>query len=623
MKGPLAAAVALLCLLFAPPVRAQTARGLEAALDALITEHMTRTHLPGAVVAVVKDGRVLFLKGYGYADLAAGRPVSPERTVFPVGSVSKPVTATAVLQLAERGRLRLDENVNRSLKDLQVPRTFPQPITPAQLLTHTAGFDSSLIGTASPRPDGVLPLGRYLAERLPPRVRPPGRVLAYSNHGYTLLGHLIEAAAGVPFPRYLEENVFRPLGMLRSSFAPVPALAPDRAVGYELRGDGEYRAAVPVHPRIVPAASLETTAADMARFLLAHLEGGTAGGGHILQPETVAEMHRRHFSQEPRMPGMAWGFFESFANGRRCLFHGGGLRGFMAGVYLWPESRLGLFVADNGYDAGLVEDVALALLDHELPFRPPILRAIPGGRERARRSAGSWRLAALPVENLEKAAALRQRDFVVTDLGDGALGIWGQRFVEVSPWLFQDARGQERVAFVAEGTGPARLLVTEELFVGNQTWERVPWYASGTRNLTVLLLLVALFLSALFARPAEGGASLFAERPEMPPAARRAVRLGITLAAVDLSFLVLIFLGFRRAAQGAGLLYGLPFLIQAALALPLLGAPLALALPVCAAQAWRERFWSTGWRLYYTLLACGGVAFLVFLAAWNLLGFRY
>jgi CubicO group peptidase (beta-lactamase class C family) len=601
------------------PVLGQAAPvSLEASLDQIITRSLARTHVPGAVVAVVRDGRVLFLKGYGFADLTSRRPVVPDRTVFRVGSVSKPVTATAVLQLAERGRLRLDEDVNRSLRDMQVPDVSiagTAPVTPAALLTHTAGFDTSLIGTAVPRTAEILPLGRYLAGHLPPRVRPAGRILAYSNHGYTLLGHLVEAASGVPFPRYMEDNVLQPLGMRRSSFGVRPDLAAERATGYEPAADGRYRRAPAVYPLIVPAASLETTAADMARFLLAHLEGGSP----VLRAETVARMHLRHFSQDPRMPGVAWGFFESFANGRRCLFHGGGIRGFMSGVYLWPESRLGLFVADNGYDSDLVEEVAEGLLAHEFPFRPAMPHAGPGAAERSRRCAGSYRSAAAPRGNLEKAAALRRGDLVVTDLGGGALWIWGERFVEVAPWLFQAVAGQERVAFQAGPSGPAGLLITEELFAGPQTWERVPWYASGSFNRTLLLLFTVLFLSALFIRPAAGQASLVNLPREEPPAARRAVRVGIALAALALFFLILLLLGFRQADQGAGLLTGLPPLLRMALLIPWLALPGALALPVYAVTSWRRAYWSAGWRLYFTLVALSGAGFLVFLGVWNLL----
>lgn len=575
LPRPLLAAL----LLLAGPLAAQP--GLEAFLDGVIRQRMERGRVPGAVVAVVQEGKVLLLKGYG--------PVDPERTVFLAGSVAKPVTATAVMQLAERGRLRLDKPVKS------------WPFTPAQLLTHTAGFDVTLIGTAAPDPSGVLPLK---ALRMPPLVRPPGQVLAYSNHGYTLLGRLVEEASGQPFGRYMEENVFRPLGMRRSTFS-VP---PDAAAGYE-----NGRPAPPVHPHIVPAAGLATTASDMARFLLAHLEGERRGG--ILSADAFRAMHRQRFTQDPRMPGMAYGFFESFENGQRALFHGGGIRGFMSGIYLWPEHRLGLFVADNGYDGDLVRAVAHGLLERAFPYEPRRPTPILGSVERARRCAGVYRLATWSRTTLEKASALRERGFVVRDLGGGALGIWGLRFVEVEPWLFQDAEGEERVAF-RDGR-----MVTEELFVGNQVWERVPWTSSGALHRDAILLMLGIFLAALFLRPAEAPA-LFAAS-ESPREARRAVRLGVLLGGQNVLFLALFAIGFRLAARGAGLLYGVPPLVTAALVLPLLGIPLAAAVAARAALAWKQGWWTLRWRLFYSALALAGLGFPAFLWFWNLLGFRY
>lgn len=583
---------------------------LEAFLDGLIRKRMERDGIPGAVIAVVRDGKVLLAKGYGYAhvaDVAAKTPVDPESTVFLVGSVAKPVTATAVMQLVERGRLRLGEDVNRYLKDLQLQPAFPRPVTAAHLLTHTAGLDVSLIGTAAPDPAGVPTLGRYLAERLPPRIRPPGEIYSYSNHGYTLLGHLVEEVSGLPFDAYLERNVFRPLGMRRSGFTQPP----DMAVGYE-----GSRLAPRVHPRIVPAAGLATTGTDMARFLIAHLEGERTGG--ILGAATFREMHRQHFTQDPRMPGMAYGFFESFENGQRTLFHGGGIRGYMSGIYLWPEHRLGLFVADNGYDGGLVWAVANGFLDHVFPVENKVPAPYAAS---ARRCAGRYRLASQTRTTLEKAGALRDRDFLVRDLGDGALGIWGIRFVEIGPGLFRSVDTEEKVA-CREGPDGRILLVTEELFVGNQTWEQLPWTESAAFHRDALLALLALFLSGLALRPREE-ARLFETPVEAPPGARRAVQVGTLLSGLNLLFPVLMFVAFRQAAQGAGLLYGVPPLVTVALALPLIAAPLVPFLLALAARAWKEGWWSLRWRVHYTLLGLGGIAFLVFLHSWNLLGFRY
>lgn len=334
---------------------------------------------------------------------------------------------------------------------------------------------------------------------------------------------------------------------------------------------------------------------------------------------TFHEMHRQHFTQDPRMPGMTYGFFESFENGQRALFHGGGIRGFMSGIYLWPEHRLGLFVANNGYDGGLVWAVAHGFLERTFPHeleRPVPISPIPGSAERARRCAGVYRLATWSRTTLEKASALRGRGFVVRDLGGGALGIWGLRFVEVEPWLFQDAEGEERVAF-RDGR-----MVTEELFVGNQVWERVSWTSSGALHRDALLLMLGIFLAALFLRPAEA-LLLFGNASESPPEARRAVRLGVLLSALNVLFLILFAIGFWLASREAGLLYGVPPLVTAALILPLLGLPLAPALAIQAALAWKRGWWTLRWRLFYSALALAGLGFPASLYFWNLLGFRY
>jgi len=115
---------------------------LEAFLDDFFAKEMTKEHVPGAAVALVKDGKIFFSKGYGYADLEKKIPVVPDKTLFRVGSISKLFTTTAVLQLVEQGKLKLDDDVNKYLKRFQVKNTYPKPVTVANLLTHTDGFDS-------------------------------------------------------------------------------------------------------------------------------------------------------------------------------------------------------------------------------------------------------------------------------------------------------------------------------------------------------------------------------------------------------------------------------------------------------------------------------------------------
>ncbi|HME68634.1 MAG TPA: serine hydrolase domain-containing protein [Myxococcota bacterium] len=248
-------------------------REFEAFFDGLLSGLMADRHVSGAVVLVVKDGAVFFAKGYGVADLATGRPVDPD-TLFRAGSISKLFTATAVMQLVEQGKLDLNADVNQYLEGFRIPDAFGKPVTLANLLTHTGGFDDSFLGTTQPLGAAPIPLHMYLAMRMPRRVMPPGKLLSYSNHGLALAGYLVERASGQPFAEYMREHVLDPLGMTHSGFG-LPASPPSSlAVGYDWKGDHyEPMGYDPVV--IAPAADLYTAC---SLLFLATIVGIPFGG---------------------------------------------------------------------------------------------------------------------------------------------------------------------------------------------------------------------------------------------------------------------------------------------------------------------------------------------------------
>ncbi|MFC7713298.1 serine hydrolase domain-containing protein [Nonomuraea recticatena] len=215
--------------------------GLAELVDRVVPEQLARDRIPGAAVVVVSGGRTVLAKGYGVADVATGRPIDPGRTGFFTGSLAKLFTATAAMQLVEDGSLDLRADVNRYLTSFTIEDSYPgRPVTLEHLLTYTAGFDEDIVGLAEADPEDVGPLSRSLAQRQPPRVRPPGTRVAYDNYGMALAGHLVEAASGQPFAQYVEQHILKPLGMNATSMA-VPhsaALAADLAGAYRPSGDG-------------------------------------------------------------------------------------------------------------------------------------------------------------------------------------------------------------------------------------------------------------------------------------------------------------------------------------------------------------------------------------------------
>src|SRR5215469_3828078 len=194
-----------------------TKADFETFLDALILSQLRNRNIAGAVVSVVKDGQMLFQKGYGYADFEAKRPVLPEQTLFRPGSISKLFTATAVMQLVEQGKLDLDRDVNDYL-DFAIPKTYPEPVTLRRLLTHTAGFEETLKNLFVAHEGDLKPLRTYLVNQMPARIFPPGKIPSYSNYGFTLAGYIVERTSGEKFERYVDNHILRPLRMTNSSF---------------------------------------------------------------------------------------------------------------------------------------------------------------------------------------------------------------------------------------------------------------------------------------------------------------------------------------------------------------------------------------------------------------------
>jgi CubicO group peptidase (beta-lactamase class C family) len=434
-------------------------------VDTLITSQMRKENIPGAVFLLVQDGKVLYQRGYGFANLERRQPVDPEKTIWRIGSISKVFTATAVVQLADRGRYRLSDDVNRPLTRFKVPATFPEPVTFEHLLTHTAGFDEIRPGTRAETAAGLLPLGDFLTNKLI-RLRPPGRTISYSTYGITLGGYLVEQVSGLDFETYLARNVWGPLGMTRSNITVPAALGRDVAQGYEYE-NGANKLAEWEWYHTTPASSINASAADMGRFIIAHLQNGRYGSTRILSETSAREMHRQHATSHPGLAGFAYGFYEGFTNGERLLQHGGNVEGFSAQLTLIPARGIGFFIATQHEPARLRDVVQSALLDHYFPAKamsttPSV--PMPGYRERAARFAGTYEL-----NQFCHSCGPGRREYnriEVKPNADGTISITGnpQPFVEVAPLFFKRVDGTGGVSF-REEAGRVTLLAGDSWLV--------------------------------------------------------------------------------------------------------------------------------------------------------------
>ena len=619
-------------LLSAPPQQGPTdPQELEAFLDAFFAEQMEALHIPGAVFISVKDGETFFTKGYGFADLESQRPVIPDETLFRVGSVSKLFTATAIMQLVEQGRLNLDEDVNNYLDDFQLPDDYPNPVTVANLLTHTGGFDERLTGTGVRSPSELVPLGQYLADNMPLRVMPPSDTISYSNHGYALAGYLVEEISGSPFEQYIEENILRPLDMNHSSFRqPLPSeLAPDLASGYIYTTD--YQVLPVEYLNIAPAGSLYATATDMAHFMIAHLQNGRYEDTRILEEETAQEMHQRQFTHHPQLAGWTYGFHEHIENGQRAIAHGGDITGFSSLLFLLPEQNLGFFVSFNAFVSALfgLGDPREELVSRFLDRYYPVAEGPVSGQPSAdlQRFSGNYRMNRYARTTLEKGLPpIPMLQWRVTANDDGTLTLEyplnileSSLWVEVGPLLFQEVDGDGYVAFREDEKG--RITHMFMSFIVPMAFEKVSWYETDAFQIGLIGFSVLAFLSVLI-WPVGYLIRHLRKRPAQPsrPALWARYLAGL-VSALNLVFVVGLVV--RLGQVFSGVFYGTPTYFVALLVIPLLTATLTVGLVVFTVLAWRDDYWSVLGRLHYSLIAVAALVFIWIVNYWNLLGFRF
>ena len=435
----------------APPVATQS--GIESTLDELVPASLEAHDVPGATVAVV-DGDETITAGYGVADRKSGESVDPAETAFRLGSVSKSVTATAVMEQVNRGELDPELLLTNYVADEIVP---DRQVTLAELLTHRGGFESSNRGLWLPDGDSLRPLAAYLRDEPHEQVRDPGTVGSYSNFGYALAGQALAAVVDEPFHRAIEETLLDPAGMNESSFRqPLPdSVASTHATGHGPTGDDRNGSFPLVGLR--PAGSLSATADNVARFLRLHLNDGELDGEQVLDRDTVGATHEQWASHHERLDGMAFGLIEESRDGTRTLWHNGATPSFYSHLVLVPEHQFGLFVSFNASaGSAAATEVVEGVLDEVLPDPDPEPLSPDGDPSRADDLEGTYRSLQQSHTWHDKATSMLNAPTVsVSVADDGALvtesGGETNRWVEIEPLVFEHETGGRRIAFGEAG----------------------------------------------------------------------------------------------------------------------------------------------------------------------------
>jgi CubicO group peptidase (beta-lactamase class C family) len=530
-------------------------------LDTTVGAKVGQAGPPGAAAVVVRADGTQTLRAWGTQGGPGTAPVDAEQTVFRIGSITKTFTALAVLQLVDEGRVALDDDVNRHLKGVRAA-PFGSPLRVRDLLGHRAGLDGDITFAGLDDAAAAASSSDAALQRDIHALRAPGRVPAYDNMAFGLLGHLLESVDGVPYAQAVQRRILQPLGMLHTRVG-LPPQADHTAGAFEVGASGKPEPQPQIHLRRgwQGAGDISSTAGDMARYLRMWLAQGRHEGGQLIKPQTFALMTDTAApALVPGLPGVGLSVYELGRIGGGGFGHGGTIRGFNAVFMVMPGEGVALFAVMNlnrpapeftlgrlmAYlsappGRGPIDPTSYLLFDLPLlaeqqwqsapaaaagsPATPPAA-AQPAPQDSAR-----WvgRYADLRFQTFEAllprlATALLLPPMDVRPAANGTLTIDGQGpYLPRGPGLFALATGGgalDRIVGFAEVDGqayggPHHLLLGRRL----AAWQQ-PWLTGGGLLLAPLLLV----LWALLRRPIAGPSA----------AGPWGVDLGVVLAALAL-----------------------------------------------------------------------------------------
>lgn len=358
--------------------------------DNLVTKIFNEHITPGLAVGIIHDGKLIYTRSLGYANLETGRQITSD-TVFRIMSISKTFTSLAVMQLWEQGKLDLEDPVNRHLRGLQIlkkpiltaprcddPESAP-PVRIRHLLTHTAGIGETrtfldikrpVVGLAAKPDSRILSMPEYYSGLLRAEIDPDEK-WAYANHAFGVLAYLIECVSGEPFDQYMRAHIFEPLGMFKSDYVLSERVRGELAQGYMWKKN-RFDPYPYLRLNTPGCGGIFSTVNEMAKYTAAMMNGGANEHGRVIKPETLKMMMSPHYQTGVFKMGLGF-FLEEFA-GHLVAEHGGGWPGFISSMRVIPDQKLAAVAFTNcSSDASTyaTEELLYRLLGEKSPLEKP------------------------------------------------------------------------------------------------------------------------------------------------------------------------------------------------------------------------------------------------------------
>ncbi len=599
-------------------------------IDELMEEKLTEANIPNAAVSIVYDGEIIFEKGYGFADIESEIPVDPETSLFRIGSISKLMTWTAVMQLVEEGKLDLDTDVNKYI-DFNIPLDGSTPITLRHLITHTPGFEDYATEIFTLEEKSLPPLHEYVRESLPERIFPAGEVLVYSNYGTALAGYIVEQVSGMPYATYIEENIFNKLAMNYSTFEqPLPHSLSEYSVTPYRFVDGKFREA-DFEFMPVPAGAMSSSASDMAHFMIAYLQNGHFKDEQILEKKTVQEMFNQQFTHHPALDGMALGFIEGTFNEKKVLFHHGGTMMFNSALYLLPEEGLGIFMSYSGGNHFVHNEVFQGFMDQYFPMEEVVFASsVEGSIGSTEKFAGEYHQNRKSLTTADKFISLVTGIIQVETDKDGYLyathaGETNQ-FYEIEPGIFESTRTERS----PDGYGNFKTIVFEEdkhgdmmlMTDGPMTYAKASWYASSGFTFVALALSIILLIGTLLSWTFIALVRMLRKNQKEKDKITETAKL----LAIGYGVLILLIFGSIAINGEIDPVYQMPKDAFSELPewsiifdfIPYLIIAFSIALTVFTIFIWKRKSWRVFGRIHYSLYTSTALFFVWLFSYWNL-----
>ncbi|MDY2587812.1 serine hydrolase domain-containing protein [Winogradskyella aquimaris] len=579
-------------------------------------------NIPGSTFALVHKDSIVYIQGYGLADIENKMSVSDSTTLFRIASISKTFVGVSIMQLYEDGKLTLDEDVNTYLKSMQLDYHYEPPITIRHLLTHTAGIDESNLENRVRTKEELISLGAYLDKKLPPQIRPPGEAISYNNFGYALLGLIVEDISGLTFDEYVRINILEPLEMNFTSFKEYIFDDELYAKSYTLKNN-ELVAYPKGYVLQYPAGSIMSNAKEMSNYMSMFLNHGAYKNQKLLDSLTLVKQLSQAFKHyEKAQNGWLLGFYEGHWKGLRIVQHAGDIDGFASLLMLIPEKDIAVFLSVN---SSSIKDLTNRnfvnqFTDKLLAKLFPTIAKNENSKETPKKGRvskplkafeGVYRPTRYAQSTLDKVALfIGIRPDIKISVKNDRLLINGdeEELIPISNLSFYAINQEKYTSFKQNDYGNIAYY-----FLDNQAYHKVSWHSTLRFQITMIVSILVVFILFILGTMIR---RLFLNKKEVHLVGK------LNLSIAILSFLFVFIFGYSLMTTDPNeFLYGLPFIVKASLILPLLIIILTAISLIAIFRAIREkksRFW---WFNY--LVTIGALFFIVWLSFWNLIGFNY